>query len=124
MHPLACRFARTAEAVAVSGGDEAYWKTHDRIFLGLLNGKGQDYADANLREICTDLNLDFAKVNADRTATATTDIIKKDIDAAVAAKVAELPTIFINNKRVPRFRGPGADDDATLKAIIEMASKP
>lgn len=124
MHPLACRFARTAEAVALAGGDEAYWRTHDRIFLGLLNGKGQDFADANLRDICTEFKLDFAKVNADRTSAAIGEIVKKDIDAAAAAKVAELPTIFVNGKRVGRFRGPGADDDATLKAIIDIASKP
>lgn len=124
MHPLACRFAKTAEAVAIAGGDDAYWKTHDRIFLGLLNGKGQDFADANLRDICTEFNLDFAKVMADRNGAATNDIIKKDINAATAVKVAELPTIFVNGKRVGRFRGPGADDDATIKAIIEMASRP
>ncbi len=124
MHPLACQFAKTAEAVAMSGGDEAYWKAHDRIFQGLLNGKGQDFTDANLRDICTEFKLDYAKVNADRTTAATSDVIKNDIEAATAVKVAELPTIFVNGKRVGRFRGPGADDDATLKAIIEMASKP
>ncbi len=124
MHPLACRFAKTAEAVALAGGDEAYWKTHDRIFQGLLNGKGQDFTDANLRDICTEFKLDYAKVLVDRTAAATGDIVKQDIDAAMAAKVAELPTIFVNGKKVGRFRGPGADDDSTIKAIIEMASKP
>ena len=122
LHPLACRFAQTEEAMGAAAGDEAYWKTHDRILIGLQNGKGQDFTDANLRDLAAEFKLDPEQILKDRDAQETKDLLQKDIAAGTRIRISELPTIFVNGKRVARFQGPGVTDDAVLRLIIESAA--
>jgi hypothetical protein len=122
IHPLACRFAQTEEAMGAAAGDEAYWKTHDRILIGLQNGKGQDFTDANLRDLAAEFKLDADQTLKARDSQETKDLLKQDIAAAARIRISELPTIFINGKRVTRFQGPGITDDSVLRLIIESAA--
>lgn len=113
LHPLACRMARSAEAFAVVGGEEAFWAIHEWT---LANHR--IYSDAGLRSIAEQRNLDWSAIIALRDQTEATRAVAEDVALGQTLKVTELPWVLINGKRLAAWKSGEGD---ILQQVIETA---
>lgn len=115
--PLGCRMARAAEGAGLLGGSYAFWGTHAWI----LENR-QTYSDAGLRTLAETLKLDpVAFVERGRSPEAEA-LVNQDINAVAALKPPELPTIYLNGKRVPRWNAPGVEPSTLLLRLADEAA--
>jgi len=122
-HPNACRSARAAEAAAILGGNEAFWKMHE-----WLMAHGERYTDAELSAAASAAGLDGAAVvagvgNEEPKARVTEDVRAADalptLRIGVGPGLYAIPTIFINGRYVPRWQ---IDNRNILGEILKAAS--
>ena len=108
-HPRARVLAAAAEAVALQGGEEAFWSFHDSLYSdqGRLD-------DPHLWDRVTRLGLDLDRFEADRRAEAVAARVERDFRSAIRAGVTTTPTLFVDGEPHPGV--PGADLLAALGA--------
>lgn len=113
LHPLACRMARSAEAFAVVGGEEAFWAIHEWT---LANHR--IYSDAGLRSVAEQRNLDWSAIIALRDQSEAMRAVAQDVALGQALKVTELPWVLINGKRLAAWK---SGEEEFLRQVIEAA---
>lgn len=115
LHNQACLAANAAEAALLMGGDDAFWKMHDRLM------RNRDHVTLESLEIACD-ELAFEKKlffdamkqpqNIER--------IAQDARAAQSLGITSIPMIFINGKHVARWK---VGSENILPRIIDEAAK-
>ncbi len=120
MTPGSCEASIMAEAAALIGGDEAYWRVHDwitrnREALAPMAGQGSMMASA-----AHELGLDVAqwKEVADNPAIA--EIIRSDVARGRALGITRLPAIFVNGRQVPEWK---VNNENILPRIFNAAEE-
>jgi protein-disulfide isomerase len=112
LHELACYGARAAEAAGTILGPDGYWAMHAWLF------DNQDRLSAEtLRNVAVELGIDDELLLAEMDAPQVLDAIAEDAEAAKTAGLNSIPFIYINGKRVPRWKL-----DGVLEAMIEEAA--
>jgi protein-disulfide isomerase len=106
IHPHALAAAAAAEAAARQG---RFWDMHELLFH-----RQKALEDADLLRYAARLGLDVATFDRDRTSSAVTDRIRRDVDTGLASdQVLGTPTLFIDGVV---HRG-GYDPPALLAAL-------
>lgn len=108
--------AEASECAAKVGGNDAFWKYHDILFIkGGSDGSGLDAL--SLKQYAADMQLDAASFNTciDNHEFATA--VSSDLADGAAAGVNGTPTFFINGKPLV-----GAVPYTTFKAAIDAAN--
>jgi protein-disulfide isomerase len=90
-HPRARVLAAAAEAVALQGGDDAFWEFHDSLYAdqGRLD-------DPHLWDRVKRLGLDLDRFEADRRSEAVAERVERDFRSAIRAGVMTTPTLFVD----------------------------
>lgn len=116
LFPQACRAARAAQAAAVLGGRDAYWKMHDWI-----QANQKTFSDPAVKAAAAAMGLkpdEFMKaMDSEEVGKA----VATDADIGKRIGIPEIPRIFVNGKLVPRWNLP---NEFILERIIEEAAKP
>ncbi len=94
-HPEACQAARAAEAARLQGGNEAFWKAHDRLFASQKKLK-----DFDCRALAAELGLDPERFEADMKSPAVAARIAEDIALGQSLGVHATPTLFLSDRLV------------------------
>jgi protein-disulfide isomerase len=111
IHPHALAAAAAAEAAARPG---RFWDMHELLFH-----RQKALGDGDLRGYATQLGLDVAAFDRDRTGSAVADRIRRDVDSGLASgQVLGTPTLFIDGA-VHR----GGYDPPTLLAALADGSR-
>ena len=113
-HPRACRAAQAAEAAGTLAGQAGYWRMHE----WLLTNRSR-FNDQTLRQATPGMGFDADALLAEMDTDETAQAIAEDVRAAQRLGVRSVPRIFINGKRVPRWRLQGHD---ILQQIIDEAA--
>ena len=122
--PNSCRAAKAAEAAGKLGGNEAYWKMH-----AWLMDNREKFSDATLRAAATQMGLAADALLAALDQPDLQANIVDDIQAGkqlpqlrhgMPAGLYGIPTIFVNDKYVPRWQ---LDDKPVLQEILAEAVK-
>lgn len=122
--PNSCRAAKAAEAAGKLGGNEAYWKMH-----AWLMDNREKFSDATLRAAATQMGLAADALLAALDQPDLQANIVDDIQAGkqlpqlrhgMPAGLYGIPTIFVNDKYVPRWQ---LDDKPVLREILAEAVK-
>jgi protein-disulfide isomerase len=112
LHAHACDAAKAAEAAGTLGGDEGYWAMHEWIMANQRN-----LGDEALLQAAVELGYDetafLAAMNSPEAARA----ITVDATAGKRMGLTGVPLIYVNGKKIPRWRKEGV-----LDAIIEEAA--
>ncbi|MBS0196761.1 MAG: DsbA family protein [Planctomycetes bacterium] len=112
----ACDAARAAEAAEVIGGDELFWRMHDWL-MSHQNGVTKE----SLATACPELGMDAETLETAMEQPFTAQAIADDAKAAIALGMDSVPRIYINGKRVPRWK---LNNENLLAAmILEAAQK-
>ncbi len=114
IHPLACVAAKAAEAAALLGGLDAFWFVH-----GWLMSHASDFTEPGLSEAVAGFGLDPDALWDAMTLAEPQRAIEEDASAARTLGVTSIPLIFVNGKRVPRFR---LGEENLLPRIVEEAA--
>jgi protein-disulfide isomerase len=95
-HPRARVLAAAAEAVALQGGDDAFWRFHDSLYAdqGRLD-------DPHLWDRVTGLGLDLDRFEADRRSEAVAERVERDFRSGIRAGVMTTPTLFVDGAAHP-----------------------
>ncbi len=112
----ACDAARAAEGAEVIGGDEFFWRMHDWL-MSHQNGVTKE----SLAAACPELGMEAETLEAAMEQPFTAQAIADDAKAAIALGMDSVPRIYINGKRVPRWK---LNNENLLAAmILEAAQK-
>ena len=100
--------AAAAEAVALQGGDTAFWKFHDSLYAdqGRLD-------DPHLWDRVRALGLSLDRFEADRRSDAVEKRVERDFRTGIRAGVMTTPTLFVDGEAHPGV--PDADLLARLR---------
>jgi protein-disulfide isomerase len=108
IHPHALAAALVAEAAAVEG---RFWEMHE-----LLYHRQKALGDDDLRRYASELGLDLAHFDRDRTSEAALERIRRDVRSGLASReVRGTPTLFIDGAL---HRG-AYDAESLLAAIAD-----
>lgn len=110
-----CLAARAVEAVALVGGDEAYWKMHTWIFA---NQTGFNLE--SVRRGATAVGLDADAVLSALERPEVQGAVGGDLAAAYALNVGQIPCVYVNGKFVKRWTREG---DNVMERIIDEAAR-
>ncbi len=113
-HPLACRMAAAAEAAGSAGGDGAFWAAHEWLFANQ-----RKFTDHGFMGALRPLGVEFTSLAEASAAPEIAGRILADCRAAEAVGVTEVPLIFVNERRVPRWTYQGLP---VLGAIVDRAA--
>jgi protein-disulfide isomerase len=111
----ACWVSAVSIAAGQLGGTDAYWKTHDWMLANQ-----QNLTDEALREAAPDLGLDPDKLIAAVNSAEIKEEVVKQLDLAAQVIRQGVPTIYVNNKWVARWK---FDEEIILDDIFDEASK-
>ena len=115
LHPLACLAALGAEAAGVMQGEDGFWAMHDWLMT-----HRESFNDGTLTAAAAELGMerdDFWK------AMATPEIqlwTAEDVRAARAQTLTQIPLIFIDGRRVGRWK---SGDENLLPVMIAEAAR-
>ncbi|MGZ6123706.1 MAG: DsbA family protein [Myxococcales bacterium] len=114
-HPNAMPAAEAAMAAYEQGGNDKFWKMHDKFF----ENQGS-LSPSYYEQVAKEIGLDVAKWKASVESHGAQSAIQADMSAGNAVGANGTPTFFINGKRLV-----GAMPFESFKAIIdaELASK-
>lgn len=112
-YPNACIIARAVEAAGILGGDDGYWRMHDYM----LDNQG-DFSPAVIQRAAAAVGLDYARLqdtmNSPEVATAIVD----DCNTGKSVGLRQVPWVFINGKRAPRWQ---QNENSYLAEMLEHA---
>ena len=114
-YPLACQAAYAAEAAAALGGPAAFWDLHAWLFANQ-----QDFSDETLREAATAIGLDADALLAAMRDPARRQAVVEDAKLCRRLGSSSLPTIFIDGRRVPKWK---LEDRSILADIVAVAAE-
>jgi protein-disulfide isomerase len=100
-HPRARVLAAAAEAVALQGGDGAFWEFHDSLYAG----QGR-LDDPHLWDRVKRLGLDLDRFEADRRTEAVAERVERDFRSGIRAGVMTTPTLFVDGAAHPGVPSP------------------
>jgi len=112
-HPLACRMAAAAEAAGDAGGDAAFWVAHEWLFANQ-----RKFTDHGFQGALRPLGVEFKSLAEASSTPEIAGRILADCRAAEAVGVTEVPQVFVNERRVPRWMYDGLP---VMEAIVERA---
>jgi protein-disulfide isomerase len=115
MNALACEAARAAEAAGHLGGEDMYWAMHD----WLMKREG-DLPNGFARQAAEELGLDVEQFSAVMRQPEIDSIIQQDVALSKLARVRGVPSLFINERRLARWR---LEDDSfdMIQAVFDRA---
>jgi protein-disulfide isomerase len=90
-HPRARVLAAAAEAVALQGGEEAFWSFHDSLY-----GDQGRLDDPHLWDRVTRLGLDLDRFESDRRSDPSAARVERDFKSGIRAGVMTTPTLFVD----------------------------
>jgi protein-disulfide isomerase len=99
VNALGCRAARAAETADILGGNEAYWKMQQ-----WLMANRESFNDQTLRAAATSQGLDADRFFETLESTPVSAAIGREVAAAKALSVNQLPSIYINGRFLPRWK--------------------
>ena len=101
-HPRARVLAAAAEAVALQGGDEAFWVFHDSLYAdqGRLD-------DPHLWARVERFGLDLDRFETDRRGEVAAARVERDFRSGIRAGVMTTPTLFVDGVAHPGVPAPG-----------------
>jgi protein-disulfide isomerase len=111
LHPGACAAARAAEAARVLGGTAAFERLHAALIEADV-----PLDDARLAALLAASGLEPAAVRAVSTGEAR-ERVRADVEAAHALGLHSIPLLFVDGRRVSRWRVEGAELLAELLAL-------
>ena len=90
------KYARDAAAAALAAEKQGmFWEFHDLLFENQAN-----LTDQKIKEIAEILNLDWHKFSKDMEDLEIKEMVTKDKSEGTRIEVREVPTIFINGRRL------------------------
>ena len=93
-----CRAAKVGEAAGRLGGAEAYWKMHTWLL-----GSAASFSDRTIGEAAATAGLDPAALLAETAKPEVEAAVAEDVRLAMRIGATNVPTVFINGRRVPRW---------------------
>jgi protein-disulfide isomerase len=111
IHPYATVAAQAAECAAKVGGNDAFWKYHDRLY-----SDGAVLDVTSLKQYALDLQLDSARFNSCIDNQETSAVVAQDAHDAAMAGANATPTFFINGKKLV-----GNLPYSTIKSYLDTA---
>lgn len=115
LHPDAQKLAEASECAAEMGGNDAFWKYHDRVFQEMGS---QTYTNARIIGIGKDIGLNEAKFKTCVDSGKYAGKVSQQLDEGSQAGVQGTPGTFVNGKLVE-----GAVPYAAFKSEIDAALK-
>ncbi|MAB79055.1 MAG: hypothetical protein CMJ89_06835 [Planctomycetes bacterium] len=112
MHKKACLFAAAANC-ANQGDMRKFWSMHDLIFE-----KGSALDEEDLVAEAGLMGLDEEEFAECLTSSAVRDQIARDVNLGHSIGVEAIPTVFINNRRLPDYRLLGPDYFGLLVEVL------
>ncbi|MBU6412352.1 MAG: thioredoxin domain-containing protein [Planctomycetes bacterium] len=114
MNDRACELAKGVIAAGLIGGDAAYWKAHDQaIALGAMNPIPADI----IRPLATAAQVDLGQIQDPLTTNGVNLRLSQCVASASTLSITELPTLFVNGRRVARWKG-GVDSRELIRKVI------
>jgi protein-disulfide isomerase len=98
LHEHACTAAFAAEAARMQGGNEAFWKAHDKLFADQRR-----IGEINFEVFAAELGLDPQRFVADMQSEAVKQRIREDAELAHKLQVTGTPAVYIMGRRVRNF---------------------
>ncbi len=96
--PDACRAARAAEAAGRLARHEAYWKLH----VWLLENQ-ETFSDGALRAAASEIGIDPGVLLAEIEKPEVRTAVVEDAKLGQRVEVSAVPTVFVNDRKVPRW---------------------
>lgn len=112
MNDRACELSTLVLACGIAGGDQAYWKAHDHV-LRMQNLHVSAGALASETASAAGVSVELVS----RSLSGAQTILARQIAETAKVQISELPTLFINGKRMARWKG-GVDSRELLRAAI------
>ena len=114
LHVGACWGAQAAQAAGALGGAQGYWRMHEWLLANQSR-----FNDETLRQVAPGLGFDADALLAEMDTDETAQAIAEDVRAGQGLGVRGVPRIYINGKRVPRWKLQG---HGILQQIIDEAA--
>ncbi|MBN1491065.1 MAG: thioredoxin domain-containing protein [Phycisphaerae bacterium] len=120
LYARACESAAAAEAARMQGGNDAFWKMHDKLLINARVRERKSYA-----ELAGQIGLDPEQLVKDMKDPRVRDRIQQDLSFGQQAGVTGTPTLFLNGRRITvwgrdrlwqhylQFRKPTSTGEAT-----------
>ena len=112
-----CQAARAVEAAGQVGGKESFWAMHE----WLLNQRGV-FSEGFAQRAAEELGLDLQQFNEALESPTTDHGIQQDILSTRAIGLEGVPALYINERRLIRWKAPDDSFDI-LQAILELAAE-
>jgi protein-disulfide isomerase len=116
LYPLACRMSQAAEAAGRLGGSHGYWAMH-----AWLMDHQRQFSEEAVIKAAASIGLDTQRFVAEMGSAGTAAEIAADATAARDLGLRGVPFIFVNGKRVPRWR---VGNEEILGGIADEAAEP
>jgi protein-disulfide isomerase len=98
IHPQAVKAAEAARCARATGGDEAYWQMHDRLFADQEAWSGNSGHIATFKNYAGDLGLDQAAFDECLDSGRYTAAVEADFQEGAGFGVSGTPAFFINGQ--------------------------
>lgn len=98
LHEKSCESAEIAEAARRLGGNVAFWKIHDELFLNQL--RGRKVKKLTPAELADKAGVDAARLEQERGSAEVSRRIQEDIEVARRLGVRATPVAFLDGRRV------------------------
>ncbi|MBM3261318.1 disulfide bond formation protein DsbA [Candidatus Kaiserbacteria bacterium] len=121
LHPKADKEAEALECAGELGGNEAFWKYADRLFEVTPANNGLDAAE--LPNIAKFIGLDVQEFNTCLSSGKWAAHVEEDTQNAMATGGSGTPWSIIVAANGKKFELSGAQPEATVKQLIELALK-
>jgi len=96
-HPYACEAAAATEAARRLGGNDAFWKMHDKLYENQAKLGKVPYKD-----LAAEIGLDPVRFEEVRQDPQTRERISRDADEGTRLGVRTTPSIFLDGRRIDR----------------------
>ena len=110
--PTSCLASRAVEAAGRLGGTPAAWKMHDWLM------ETESFTTNDIRRVANSIGLDPTLHRTRMQDEDLDEIIAADARAASQMGLASIPFVFVNDRRVPRWRH---DKLPVIETILEEA---
>jgi len=111
-HPNAQKAAEASECAADVGGNDAFWKMHDKIFTA------EDITVAGLKNLAKEIGLNEGKFNECLDSGKMANVVLAQADEATTFGVQGTPANFINGQEVTGGARPFADFKSAIDSIL------
>jgi protein-disulfide isomerase len=111
-HPNAQKAAEASECAADIGGNDAFWKMHDKIFTA------QDITVTGLKRLAKEIGLNEGKFNECLDSGKMATKVLAQADEAATFGVQGTPANFINGQEVPGGARPFSDFKSAIDSML------